>query len=68
MFGMIITTGIGTLAFKLGMAAQRMKAEGKSVPEIIARMPAEACNVLTGATKWCREAVSGKTRGKRRSA
>lgn len=68
MFGMIITTGIGTLAFKLGMVAQRMKAEGKSVPEIIVRMPAEACNALTGATKWCCEAVSGKKRGKWRGA
>jgi hypothetical protein len=68
MFGMIITTGIGTLAFKLGMEAQRMKAEGKRVPEIIARMPTEASSTVVGATKWCYEAVCGKKRGKNRGA
>lgn len=60
MFGMIITTGIGALVFKLGMVAQRMKAEGKSVPEIIAQMPAEACSTVTNAAKWCCETVCGK--------
>ena len=65
MFGPIIATGIGALAFKLGMEAQRMKAEGKNVPEIIAGMPAEVYKTVACATKWCCETFCGKKRGSR---
>ena len=60
MFATIIATGVVTLAFKLGMKAQSMKAEGKSVPEIAARMPVEACRTMVCVTKWCYENIRGK--------
>ena len=66
MFGPIIATGFGALAFKLGMEAQRMKAEGKSTSEIIASMPGEAYNTVADAAKWCCETLCGEKRGKRR--
>lgn len=65
MFGPMIATGFGALAFKLGMEAQRMKAEGKSTPEIIASMPGVAYNTVADATKWCCEALCGKKRMKK---
>lgn len=57
MIGSIIVTGIGALSFKLGMDAQRMKAEGKNTAEIVACLPKEAYNTVAGAARWCYEAV-----------
>ena len=66
MFGPIIATGFGALTFKLGMEAHRMKADGKSTPEIITSMPAEAYNTVASATKWCYETIRGMTSAKKR--
>ena len=66
MFGPIIATGFGALTFKLGMEAQRMKAEGKSTSEIIASMPVVAYNTVADATKWCCETLCVKNNVKKR--
>ena len=47
MLGTIFVAGVGTLAFKLGMDAGRMKHEGKSTSDIMKSLPGEAINTVS---------------------
>lgn len=59
MLGPIVATGVGALAFKLGMEAQQMSSEGKSAIEIATRLPERAFWVTKGAIESCYNYVAG---------
>lgn len=58
MLGTLIVAGVGALAFKLGMDAQRKSAEGKSAGQIAAEIPGEALGTVCGVGKEVCNAVS----------
>lgn len=59
MLGTLIVAGVGALAFKLGMDAQRKSAEGKSAGQIAAEMPGEALGIVCHVGKNAYSTVSG---------
>lgn len=59
MLGTLILTGVGALAFKLGMDAKQMHDEGYSAGDILTSMPCDAKDTLVCAYKKCRDTVCG---------
>lgn len=53
MLGALINAAVGALAFKLGMDAQRARAEGKSLGDVISEIPENAMETVND----CYEAV-----------
>lgn len=59
MFGTVIAAAVGSLSFKLGMDAAKMRSGGKSTKEIIASMPMKAYSNVAGFTAVCYRYVRG---------
>ena len=57
MIGTIIAAGFGTVAFRMGMDAQRMSSEGKSVGDIVCGMPKSAATAFTDVAGAVKNAV-----------
>jgi len=56
--GLLVTAGLGALAFKLGMDAQKMSHDGKSAGDIASAMPKDAVDTVKDAAGSCCGAFS----------
>ena len=58
MLGALVVTGVGALAFKLGMDSRQMLDEGYSASAVAASLPCRAAGTIASTVMSCYNSVS----------